>query len=225
NHRHKISGNSICQFLNGSTAAAGGVYHFYNLRKQGFASHFFSFHQKGLIAVYRSAIYFVVFGFFNRNRFARNHGLINGGFTFSYHAVNRNFIAGSYPQNIAFLYFIYRHLFFLAIFHKNGFIWRQLEQFFYRRTGLTMGTRFQNLAHKYQRKNNRGRFDVHVYRPRISFKLLGKEIRKEHSENAEKPCYTCAYSNESEHVEVPCFNTSVSAFKKHPRGIKNHRNG
>ncbi len=63
-----------------------------------------------------------------------------------------------------------------------------------------------------------------MYRSHFGFELRGEKIWKKHPENTEKPSYSSTNPDEGKHIEIPGFDGTIGAFKKHPRGVKNHRN-
>ena len=101
---HEPCRDAIGQALNGSAAALGLSNQLNDSRQQGFGAHALGAHDERTRSVNGCADDRAVGRFFNRNRFAGDHRLVDGGVSFEDNAIDGDLFSGTHTQAVARLH-------------------------------------------------------------------------------------------------------------------------
>jgi hypothetical protein len=137
----------ISQSLNGRAASLGLGDHLNDARQHGIASDLIGAHQKAAGLVHGAADDARTNALSHRHGFARHHRFIERGSAFGYFAVDGDFFAGAYPQDVAKLNKIEGDFFFLPVgTHATSEFWRKIHQRPDSPAGIFPRSQFQYLS-------------------------------------------------------------------------------
>ncbi len=205
-------------------AALGLGHHRDDLAKQGVAPDALGLHHKTAGAIDRAARDLVADGFFHRQRFPGQHGLLHTGVALDEFAIHRHFFPGNHTQAIADLHLFQRDFLVTALRDKARGGWSQIEQGLDGAAGPAAGAEFEHLTQQYQHHNHGGCLEVNGHLA-IMAHAVRKNIRQQHGDDAENKCRTHTDGDEREHIEVPTDDGTPATLEKRPASPDDHRRG
>ncbi len=224
NHRHKVTGHLISQFLDRRSAALSIGHHLHYLGKEGVAANFFRPHSDCAGGIDRGADHLILRLFFYRNRFTRDHRFIHRAGTIDYSAVHRDLFARPDPEHIADLNVFQGNVYFAAVLIDLSCRFRsQPQERLDGGAGLAAGLEFHHLPQQDQGDDHRRRLVINTHTTIHTAHGGRKDFRKQGADHAVAIGHGHPEAYQGEHIETSIDHRLHGPHIKDPAGPKHHR--
>ena len=214
-HRHKNTGDLICQSCNGRLGAACFFHHADHLMQSGILAHLVCTENKIALCIDGCRSNMAAGLHFHRHTFACEGTLIHAASAFQNRSIHRNTTTGTHHNQIPYAHLICRYGFFLSISQHRRCFRPQIHQCFDSITGLAFCSGFQEFAQRDQGQDHGSRLKIQVLTVKCHCVPVAMSHCISHTEqcrNAVEQCRTGANSNQRIHVGAAmpqCFQTAA----------------
>src|SRR5712692_825951 len=225
NHgRNKVTRYDISQLLDRSPAALRLAHHAHDLGQKRVAANPLGLHDEAARSIDGTSGNLASLGFFHRDRFTRDHRLVNRSCALQDHAVGWNLFSRADPQAIAGLDALQSNILFSSVVaNQPGGLGGKSQKGLDGAARPAARSELEHLTEQNQRRNDCRSVKVDPYFTAVPAKRGGKKFRQESCNETVGVGGADADRDESKHIETAVFDRRPTALKEGPSCPENHR--